>query len=282
MSVRTVEITECLYQLAQEKAAEEGQTLRQVIETYLRAWVGLESEGKETVTFIREEIYVVRPGDTLAKIATHMYGDAQQYVVIAEHNGITDPRTLEVAQELRIPFVVVIPASQHAAGRLFRFPLDETETDYYKFGSLYVSGSRWAGKPHPGVDFHQALGADVYAVGDGVVVVNRNDPTGYGHYLMIEHTLTTGQTVFTLYGHLQPDNETFVTPPVGTVIKGGNVVIGKEGETGYAGVPHVHFEVKKTAELGLYSLLNTYNLCDYFYDPYTFIRNENNRHVPVQ
>jgi hypothetical protein len=43
----------------------------------------------------------------------------------------------------------------------------------------------------------------------------------------------------------------------------------------------VHFEIKKSAELGLYSMITSYNLTQYFYDPYTFIRDPNNLFVPV-
>ena len=58
----------------------------------------------------------------------------------------------------------------------------------------------------------------------------------------------------------------------GTRLRGKNIQIGLEGQTGYAGgLPHVHFEIKKTAELGLYGMINAHNLRDYFYDPYTFI-----------
>ena len=142
-------------------------------------------------TLTWDEIYVVRAGDTLAKIAETMYGDAQEYARIALRNEIPDSGKIEVGQALRIPFTKVVPADRHALGRWFRFPMDKTETPYYKFGSVYAGTSRWAGKPHPGVDFHEYKGANVYAIGEGIVVVNREEFTGYGHYVMIEHTLTT-------------------------------------------------------------------------------------------
>jgi LysM repeat protein len=280
MSKKTVEIDARLYERAQSKAAREGKTLVQVIQEHLRSWVGPETP--QTVTRIREEIYVVQPGDTLAKIALAMYGDARKYTVIAQHNGITNPSLIRVGRQLRIPFAEEVSTAALPQGRRFRFPLNRTETDYFKFGSLYPADSRWAGKPHPGVDFREYRGANVYAIGEGTVLVNQQDPTGYGHYMMIEHTLTTGPKVYSLYGHMQLDDASFTSPPVGAKIEGQDVVIGKEGETGYAGgVPHLHFEIKKTAQLGLYSMINTYNLNDYFYDPYTFIRDPDNLYVPV-
>lgn len=300
MSKRSIEIDEQVYVKASAKATKEGKTLAALVESYLRTWLGPElTQPAEPVTsptpskptVVREEIYVVTYGDTLAKIASKVYGDALKYVLIAEYNGITDPRTIRGGQRLRIPFYDKAPqtdvlqpdtqpSAQPTSGR-FRFPLDKIETNYYKFGSLYAANSNWAGKPHPGVDFHDFKGATIYAIGEGTVVVNQQDPRGYGHYMMIEHTLTTGEQVWSLYGHMMYDDESFQSPLVGTKLKGQNIVIGKEGDTGYAGVPHVHFEIKKSSQLGLYSMITTYNLEQYFYDPYTFIRNPNNLFVPV-
>jgi murein DD-endopeptidase MepM/ murein hydrolase activator NlpD len=281
MSTQTVEIEERLYQRSETKAQKEGKTIGQVVQAYLQSWVGPEPTPPKTVTRTREEIYVVRPGDTLAKIATKMYGDAMKYALIAEHNDITNPGMIRVNQRLRIPFTEVVEVDAEPAGRRFRFPLDKTTTNYYRFGSLYGSG-RWAGKPHPGVDFHEYKGANVYAIGEGKVIVNRQDHSGYGHYLVIEHTLTTGEKVWSLYGHLQNDSGSFTTPAAGSLIRGENVVIGKEGETGASGgLPHVHFEIKKTSGLELYTMINEFNMRDYFDDPYTFIRDANNLYVPV-
>jgi len=282
MAKRAVEIDETLCQRSEAKADQEGTTLSAVIESYLTSWLGPEPAPEEMVTRIREEIYVVRRGDTLARIALAQYGDTKQYPVIAQYNNIADPRIIRVGQHLKLPFNEVILVSREEAGKRFRFPLDVTETPYYKFGDLYSRGSRWAGKPHPGVDLHQAKGANVYAAGEGTMLVNRFDATGYGHYLVIGHTLASGRAVYSLYGHLQLDDDSFTTPPVDTKVRGTDMVIGKEGETGYAGVPHVHFEIKKTDELGLYSGLNTYNLYDCFYDPYTFIDNPYNLCMPVE
>ncbi len=288
MSKRAIQIDEQLYRRAEARASKEGKTIAEVVESYLRSWLGPE----KVITRTREEIYVVRPGDTLAQIALRMYGDAKKYTLIARYNNITNPGMIRVGQKLRIPFTEVVepqpqpqpspqPTPTQPTGRRFRFPLNKVETDYYKFGSLYAPNSRWAGKPHPGVDFHEREGANVYAIGEGVVLVNKHDPKGYGHYIMIEHTLTTGKKVYSLYAHLRNDDDDFTSPAVGTKIKGENVVIGKEDTTGYAGIPHLHFEVKKTKDLGLYAMITVYNLHEYFYDPYTFIRDPNNLYVPV-
>ena len=53
--------------------------------------------------FAPAEMYTVVGGDTLGKIAKHFYGDASQYMKIAEANGLADPNKIDVGQELRIP-----------------------------------------------------------------------------------------------------------------------------------------------------------------------------------
>jgi murein DD-endopeptidase MepM/ murein hydrolase activator NlpD len=304
MSKRSIEIDERLYRRALAKATQENKTLAAVVEANLRDWVGPEpvqpvvtptpKAQPATTTRTREEIYTVKYGDSLAQIAGKKYGDATKYVLIAQYNGITNPSMIRVGQQLRIPFTETVPVDTQVAttttqpvtqpstgGRRFRFPLNKKETNYYRFGSLYAGNSRWAGKPHPGVDFHEYKGANIYAIGEGKVLVNKQDPTGYGHYIMIEHTLTTGEKVYSLYGHMMYDDESFQSPLVGTLLKGDNIIIGKEGDSGYAGVPHVHFEIKKSPQLGLYAMITTYNLTQYFHDPYTFIDNPNNLFVPV-
>jgi murein DD-endopeptidase MepM/ murein hydrolase activator NlpD len=148
----------------------------------------------------------------------------------------------------------------------FIYPLNKKETPYYKFKTPYAPGSVFAGTPHPGVDFHEREGAQVHAVADGTVLYNRFDSRGYGQYVVLEHTLLSGQKLYSLYGHLEQGSATHLKP--GTVIKQG-AVVGTEGQTGAANnIPHLHFEIKKTNELGLYRGLNNSNIDTYFYDPY--------------
>lgn len=50
-----------------------------------------------------DKTYVVRPGDTLDRIAAALYEDRSQWRVIAEANGIDNPRNLVPGQVLHIP-----------------------------------------------------------------------------------------------------------------------------------------------------------------------------------
>src|SRR5210317_2111510 len=47
--------------------------------------------------------YIVKPGDTLSKIATSKLGSAGQWRVIAELNGIINPNRIRVGQRLQLP-----------------------------------------------------------------------------------------------------------------------------------------------------------------------------------
>jgi murein DD-endopeptidase MepM/ murein hydrolase activator NlpD len=236
--------------------------------------------------------YVLRAGDTLAGLALKFYGDPYKYTLIAKANGITHPSQLYAGLVLCIPSKeeATKPPVDVPVSIPFRFPLNKIETPYFKFGSLYPSTSRWAGKPHPGVDFAEREGAPVHAIGEGRVIVNHYDPGGYGHFVMVEHRrlLSPDQAgqdprVWSLYAHLQLDSSHtggFMSPPVGQALRGQNIVIGREGKTGYSGgLSHVHFEVRKTPKLRLYSQINAHNLREHFWNPYTFI--PANQFVPI-
>jgi murein DD-endopeptidase MepM/ murein hydrolase activator NlpD len=152
-------------------------------------------------------------------------------------------------------------------GLAFRYPMETIETPYLKFGQPYGPG-KYHGLPHPGVDFlGPSATAPVYAVADGVVVVDKNNPGGYGHYIMIRHTLVDGRYVWTLYAHLTMKS---VGALLGHRVRYGDQ-IGTQGCTGNAGRPHLHFEVKRSGDLELYKVLSYETLHEYWYDPYTFL-----------
>lgn len=161
------------------------------------------------------------------------------------------------------------------AGEPFGYPMTMIDTPYLRYGQAYGSGV-FKGKPHPGVDFTGPVGSLVFAVGDGIVTVARNDPGGYGYYVMVKHQLAVPNEVYawTLYAHL-----TGIKWAVGTKLHK-NAVIGTQGTTGNSGgVPHLHFEVKRTDELSLYSKLNYSTLHRYFYDTYTVL--DRMHYVPI-
>jgi nucleoid-associated protein YgaU len=49
-------------------------------------------------------VHKVKSGDTLSKIALEYYHDAQAWQIISEANGITNPTSLRINQEIKIPW----------------------------------------------------------------------------------------------------------------------------------------------------------------------------------
>jgi len=92
-------------------------------------------------------------------------------------------------------------------------------------------GERW-GRLHAGVDLAVPLGAPVYAMHSGTVVVSRWDG-GYGYAVMIDH----GNGEQTLYGH----NSSLLVSEGQEVEAGERIALA--GNTGYSFGPHIHLEV---------------------------------------
>lgn len=94
-------------------------------------------------------------------------------------------------------------------------------------------GWRWD-KMHNGVDIDLEIGEPVYAAFDGVVRISKENPGGYGLYVMVRHY----NGLETLYGHL---SERLVD--VNQPVRAGDI-IGYGGNTGRSTGPHLHFEVR--------------------------------------
>ena len=86
---------------------------------------------------------------------------------------------------------------------------------------------------HPGIDIADALGTDVVATGDGLVIEAEPD-AGYGRSILIDH----GDGITTRYAHL---SRIFVV--VGEQVKQGEI-IGAIGMSGRTTGPHLHYEVR--------------------------------------
>jgi murein DD-endopeptidase MepM/ murein hydrolase activator NlpD len=65
--------------------------------------------------------------------------------------------------------------------------------------------------------------------------------TGWGNYVVIRHTLPSGETVYSLYAHLKPKS---VRVRRGDVVAAGEQ-IGNVGRTGRASSSHLHLEVRR-------------------------------------
>jgi len=107
--------------------------------------------------------------------------------------------------------------------------------DIYVTSGYGYQASR--GRVHEGNDLRAALGTDVYAVLDGVVVSSQAFG-GYGYAVILSHP---NHGLSTLYGHVR---ERFVS--AGDTVSAGQL-IAKSGDEGSPGQPHLHFEVLKNA-----------------------------------
>lgn len=129
---------------------------------------------------------------------------------------------------------------------------------------------------HLGEDYGGPVGASILAAGNGVVVqaVKSNSTTGFGNYIILEHTLPNLTKIYTLYAHLST-----VSVSIGQEITIGSK-IGVIGNTGTDGI-HLHFEVSyvnKFEQAGMYgkgydSPTEWATSSQYTVDPSTFIAN---------
>ena len=88
-------------------------------------------------------------------------------------------------------------------------------------------------KMHTGIDFTAPKGTAIQATGNGKVVSIKNNRSGYGKHIIIDH----GYGYKTLYAHMAEINVT-----LGQKVKRGQK-IGVVGSTGTSTAPHLHYEV---------------------------------------
>ncbi|MBQ2839953.1 MAG: peptidoglycan DD-metalloendopeptidase family protein [Oscillospiraceae bacterium] len=101
-------------------------------------------------------------------------------------------------------------------------------------------------------DFHQGIDiggtningvANVYAAFDGVVIKAKKGDT-FGNYVTIFHGRDhNGKMIISTYMHMY-DGSLKVSE--GQIVKGGETILGKVGNTGKSGGPHLHFHVSKS------------------------------------
>ncbi|MDT0344725.1 M23 family metallopeptidase [Streptomyces litchfieldiae] len=115
--------------------------------------------------------------------------------------------------------------------------------DYSLSATFGNSGDRWA-STHSGQDFAVPTGTEVQAVHAGTVVKaggnGAGDGPAYGNAIVIKHSDGT----FTQYAHLSE-----VDVKVGQKVSTGDK-IALSGNTGNSSGPHLHFEVRTTANYG--------------------------------
>lgn len=89
-------------------------------------------------------------------------------------------------------------------------------------------------KLHKGIDVAAGAGTPIISPWPGKVIINKNNPKGYGWYTVIDHG-----NFATLYGHMSQQSPLAVGSQVNT-----GDIIGMVGSTGASTGPHLHFEVR--------------------------------------
>ncbi|WP_030599595.1 M23 family metallopeptidase [Streptomyces fulvoviolaceus] len=114
---------------------------------------------------------------------------------------------------------------------------------YTLSASFAQSGSMW-NSTHSGQDFAVASGTQVFAAHGGTVVKagssGAGDGSAYGNAIVIKH----GNGTYSQYAHLSR-----IQVKVGQVVTTGQR-IALSGNTGNSSGPHLHFEIRTTANYG--------------------------------
>ena len=97
-------------------------------------------------------------------------------------------------------------------------------------------------RAHTGIDLVviSISNPKICSVLSGKVVVSKAGNTGYGNYVVIEHTSAENITFYTLYGHMK---EGSIMVAEGTEVQAGQV-LGIMGSTGNSTGAHLHFEIR--------------------------------------
>lgn len=197
-------------------------------------------------------LHEVTSGDTLSGIAAKYEASS---VEIAEYNRL-DPSKLSVGMKLIVPggkTQVAAPrilaagsvsssSKRVTAGQVsggLQMPVTGIITQGYGNTSFANRSGYYQGNHHGGVDIGAPYGTPVSAAHDGTVVF-AGVKNGYGKVVFIKGKTTTGETVFTRYGHLQAYNVS-----LNQVVKAGQQ-IGEVGSTGRSTGPHLHFEIRNS------------------------------------
>jgi murein DD-endopeptidase MepM/ murein hydrolase activator NlpD len=183
--------------------------------------------------------HTVKSGDTVESIAQDYEGDADEILAYNQ---------LDSTAELTVGETVVIPGGRIEESAA-PTQVADAPTPVRQSGS--VSSSNGLSHPAPGtvrtqgihgynaVDFGAPIGTPILAAAAGEVIVSKPSGWngGYGAYVVIRHPNGTQ----TLYAH---NSQNYVG--VGEYVSAGQTIAAM-GDTGRSTGPHLHFEVRGTA-----------------------------------
>ncbi len=188
------------------------------------------------------------------------------FLVAAAWLVLSSARVLLSQQPVEVPDLLV--NLRLADG--FDFPVGKPDAvGYHKARGMKPNGhlgDDWDGDRGGGTD----LGDPVYAAGSGVVVLADNMHMGWGNVVMIRHCFREPQeggairTVDSLYGHV----DTMLVQVGQTVTRGQQIATIGTAFGLYEA--HLHFEVRKNINIGMYRSQFARDFTNY-YDPTEFV-----------
>lgn len=190
----------------------------------------------------------VEKGQTLYRIA-RTYGLSVDELMAV--NGIADPTTLRIGQELLVPGAAKLeavveadspepeaparpPAPPPAKKGPVKVGRPEGTLGWPLRGVLYARFGRKGGEAHDGIDLAAPAGTPVKTAAAGEVLF-AGDQKGYGLIAIVAHA----QGLITLYAHNRD-----LRVKTGQQVRDGQV-IATVGDSGATSGPHLHFEVRK-------------------------------------
>lgn len=198
--------------------------------------------------------YVVKAGDTLAKIADREHVSGGWKKLYADNRAVVgaDPTAIRPGLKLTIAGQGATSSSASAATKTattktatataakaadagYTLPVQGAT-----IGTGYkVPGSMWSSGYHTGVDFVVPTGTTVRSVAAGTVV-SAGWGGAYGNQVVVQHA--DGR--YSQYAHMSA-----LTVSAGQAVTEGQQV-GLSGATGNVTGPHLHFEIRTTPDYG--------------------------------
>lgn len=186
--------------------------------------------------------YVVRPGDTLYKIAQANDTDVASLVRL---NHLSDPSQLRVGQTIRLsgssaaapsaPVATPVPVTPSSTAETEAPPAKASDAGLITWGwpasGRIIQGFNASTK---GIDISGAPGEPVYAAADGKVMYAGNGVRGLGNLILLGHS----NGFITAYAH----NQTLLVKSGQQVHRGAKIAtIGQTDTTS----PRLHFEIRR-------------------------------------
>ncbi|WP_405828870.1 LysM peptidoglycan-binding domain-containing M23 family metallopeptidase [Streptomyces sp. NBC_01176] len=190
--------------------------------------------------------YVVKAGDTLAKIADRQHVSGGWKKLYADNRAVVggDPTAIHPGLKLTIEgqgaaqpaaSTATQASAAKAAAAGYTLPVEGAT-----IGTGYkVPGSMWSSGYHTGVDFVVPTGTTIRSVAAGTVV-SAGWGGAYGNQVVIQHA--DGR--YSQYAHMSA-----LSVAAGQTVTEGQQV-GVSGATGNVTGPHLHFEIRTTPDYG--------------------------------